>query len=47
MVVELAPGVPVRIVRLQTLLAMKRQADRPQDRADVAELSALHGGPNA
>lgn len=47
MVVELAPGLPVRVVRLQTLLQMKRQADRPQDRADVAELSALHGDSNA
>ena len=46
MVVELAPGLPVRVVRLQALLRMKRQADRPQDRADVAELSALHGGSN-
>jgi len=46
-IVDLAPGVPVRIVRLATLLDMKRSADRPQDRADVAELTAIHGGLGA
>lgn len=42
-VVEVSPGLRVRVVRLQTLLDMKRTADRPQDRADVAELTSIHG----
>ena len=42
-VAEIAPGVPLRIVRLATLLDMKRAAGREQDRADIAELSRLHG----
>lgn len=41
---EIAPGLPVRIVRLATLLSMKERAGRPQDRADVAELLRIHGG---
>jgi hypothetical protein len=40
---DLAPGVPVRILRLEALLALKQQAGRPQDLADVAELRLLHG----
>ncbi len=40
---ELAPGVPVRIVRLATLVQMKRAADRAQDKADIQELRLLHG----
>jgi hypothetical protein len=44
---EIAPGVPVRILRLSTLLELKREAGRPQDLADVAELERLHGeGPD-
>ncbi|MGH7544175.1 MAG: nucleotidyl transferase AbiEii/AbiGii toxin family protein [Gemmatimonadota bacterium] len=43
LVVELAPGVPVRILRLAALLELKRQAGRPQDLADIAELRLLHG----
>lgn len=40
-------GVPVRIVRLDCLLRLKRAAGRPQDLADIAELRMLHGeGPN-
>lgn len=35
---EVAPGVPMRVVRLQTLLALKKAAGRPQDLADIAEL---------
>jgi hypothetical protein len=35
--------VPVRIVRLESLLRLKRQAGRPQDLADIAELRLLHG----
>ena len=46
-VAEIAPGVPVRIVRLATLLRMKEGAGRPQDLADVAELRRLHGGRDA
>jgi acyl carrier protein phosphodiesterase len=41
---HVAPHVPLRIVRLQTLLHMKRQVGRPQDLADVAELSRIHEG---
>jgi hypothetical protein len=40
---EVAPGVPMRIVQLKTLLHLKQQAGRPQDMADVAELRLLHG----
>lgn len=43
LVEELAPGVPLRIVRLETLLRLKQQAGRPQDLADIAELRLLHG----
>jgi len=44
MVEEVAPLVPAHIVRLETLLRLKRQAGRPQDLADIAELRLLHGG---
>jgi len=40
---ESTPGLPTRIVRLATLLAMKRTAGRPQDLADIDELNLLHG----
>ena len=40
---EVAPGVPIRIVRLETLLRLKEEAGRPQDLADIAELRMLHG----
>jgi hypothetical protein len=43
LVEELAPGVPVRIVRLAALLRLKAAAGRPQDLADIAELGLLHG----
>ena len=43
LVEDIAPGVPIRIVRLTTLLRLKREAGRPQDMADVAELRLLHG----
>jgi predicted nucleotidyltransferase len=47
MIEELAPGAPVHIVRLESLLRLKREAGRPQDLADIAELRLLHGeGPN-
>jgi hypothetical protein len=40
LVVDVA-GVPVRVVGLEHLLAMKRQTGRPQDLVDVAALEAL------
>jgi len=43
MVEEIAPGVPLRIMRLETLLRLKRPAARPQDLADLAELRLIHG----
>lgn len=44
---EIAPGAPVRIVRLQTLLRMKQEAGRMQDLADIAELRLANpGGAN-
>lgn len=44
LVQEIAPGVPVRVVRLSTLMRLKREAGRPQDLADIHELATLHGG---
>ena len=44
LVEEAAPGAPMRIVRLATLLRLKRAAGRPQDAADVAELTRLNRG---
>lgn len=46
LVADIASGVPVRILRLEALLALKRDAGRPQDLADVAELELLQGGCN-
>lgn len=43
LVQEVAPGVAVHILRLATLVRLKRAAGRPQDLADVAELRLLHG----
>lgn len=43
LVEEVAPGVPLRIVRLETLVRIKQEAGRPQDLADVAELRLLQG----
>jgi hypothetical protein len=42
-VTDIAPGVPLRILRLEALLRMKADAGRPQDLADIAELRQLHG----
>ena len=48
LVEEVAPSVPLRIVRLETLVRLKEDAARPQDLADVAELRSLQGeGPGA
>ncbi len=44
---EIAPGLTVRIVSLQTLFEMKRVANRPKDLADIDELSLLHGLPSS
>lgn len=43
LVQESTPGLPVRILRLETLLRMKSEAGRGQDLADVDELNLLHG----
>lgn len=43
MIVQVGPGIPVRVLRLTTLLRLKREAGRPQDLADVAELEEIHG----
>jgi hypothetical protein len=40
---EVVPGVPLRILALPALLKLKREAGRPQDLADIAELRLLHG----
>ena len=40
---EVAQRTIVRIVRLQTLLEMKREAGRGIDLADIDELNLLHG----
>jgi predicted nucleotidyltransferase len=44
LVEEVAPGVPVRIVTLATLLRLKREAGRAQDVADIAELRLTQEG---
>ena len=44
LVEEVAPGVPIRFVRLEALLRLKRGAGRPQDLADIAELTQLDRG---
>ncbi len=36
-------GVPVRVCSLEHLRQMKRAADRPQDRQDLADLATAHG----
>jgi hypothetical protein len=44
---EVAPGLTVRIVSLETLFTMKRAANRAKDLADIDELSLLHGLPSS
>lgn len=46
LVEDIAPGIPMRIVRLVTLLKMKRAVARPQDIADVAELEQINRKPD-
>jgi hypothetical protein len=43
LVQESAPGLPVRILSLESLLRMKARAGRGQDLADIDELNLLHG----
>jgi len=40
---ETAPGLTIRILRLDSLLRMKAEAGRGQDLADIDELNLLHG----
>jgi len=40
---EIARRIPMRILRLSTLLKLKQDAGRPQDLADINELRRLHG----
>ncbi len=46
-VLQSSPGLEVRIVSLDSLLAMKRAAGRPLDLADIDELNLLHGRPSS
>lgn len=41
LVKELAPGRPVRFLRRETLIRLKREAGRPHDLADVQQLELL------
>lgn len=43
LLVELGPGLPMRILDRQALIRLKREAGRPQDLADAAELEHLGG----
>ncbi len=43
LVEHVASDVPVRIVSLPTLIRLKRDAGRAQDKADIDELRLLHG----
>jgi hypothetical protein len=44
---EFAPGLAVRILRLESLLRMKAEAGRAQDLADIDELSLLNEGESS
>jgi hypothetical protein len=44
---ELAPDLKVPVIRLVTLLEMKREAGRPKDLADLDELSLLYDKPSS
>jgi hypothetical protein len=41
---EVAPQVSAQVVGLPALIALKLEADRPQDRADIDKLRKLHPG---
>lgn len=43
LLVELGPGLPLRILDRQALIKLKPDAGRPQDLADAAELERLGG----
>ena len=40
---DVVPGLAAPFVSLEDLLFLKRQAGRPQDHADIANLQAVHG----
>lgn len=44
---ELSPGLMIPVIRLETLLAMKRESGRPKDLADLDELNLLYGNPSS
>jgi hypothetical protein len=44
---ELAPGLSIPVIRLETLLTMKRSSRRPKDLADLDELNLLYGKPSS
>jgi len=44
---ELAENLRVPILRIETLLQMKREAARPKDLADLDELNLLYGNPSS
>ena len=44
---ELAPGLTIPVIRLETLLSMKRESGRPKDLADLDELNLLYGKPSS
>lgn len=44
---ETAPGSHAPILQLETLLAMKKEAGRPKDLADIDELHLLYGRPSS
>lgn len=46
-VLESMPGLPIRIISLETLLEMKRTAARPRDLADIDELNLVHNRPSS
>jgi hypothetical protein len=44
---EVAPGMKVPLIQIETLLKMKRASGRPKDLADLDELSLLYGKPSS
>lgn len=41
---EIIPGVPLRLVRLETLIALKRSAGRDKDLIDIEALTRISKG---